>query len=377
MNIQLYLLIILIPVAGNSFSYSDPVIDSLFTDYQKQCQDVISAYDQEYDVLNLEYEILHVQLKHAVNRSDSLDIRLSLVELSQRKVEMFKKLEADVSKIRYIKGLQIIRILYEKVLSLDHHFASVATFGEINRLSNPNQYAEWGEVTAYVSDKTDDRDKLNLSPLLGSNLVVSVISTFSNLLRSDLKKEEKEASLKKVECVLDFTLRMQNDLNTIYYETTYLQESNNHIKTAIEQLFSDYTGPMGYQTDLSTCRSNDDWGRLRDNLNDYMTKMESESNPRKKFRMRVNIEFPIDRLLQFINQYNDFILDGERFYQKFEVILSSYENESACATKLPVEYADLKRDIQISVDKFRIAYKPIEVNGSKLKEILYGLNEYE
>ena len=44
----------------------------------------------------------------------------------------------EISKVRYLKGLQVIRILYEKVLSLDHHFASVRTMNEINKMSNPN-----------------------------------------------------------------------------------------------------------------------------------------------------------------------------------------------------------------------------------------------
>ncbi|MDR2206015.1 MAG: hypothetical protein LBE36_07655, partial [Flavobacteriaceae bacterium] len=43
----------------------------------------------------------------------------------------------EVSKIRYIKGLQVLKILYEKILSLDHHFATVYTFAEINKISNP------------------------------------------------------------------------------------------------------------------------------------------------------------------------------------------------------------------------------------------------
>ena len=58
--------------------------------------------------------------------------------------------------------------------------------------------------------------------------------------------------------------------------------------------------------------------------------------------MLINLEFPIDRLIQFITQYNNFINEGEKFYQKFEIILNSYENEKQCETKLPLEYKKLK-----------------------------------
>lgn len=45
--------------------------------------------------------------------------------------------------------------------------------------------------------------------------------------------------------------------------------------------------------------------------------------------------------------------------------------------KLPMEYKKLKADIDVAIDKFNIAYKPVEVNGTKMKEILYGLNEFD
>lgn len=37
----------------------------------------------------------------------------------------------------------------------------------------------------------------------------------------------------------------------------------------------------------------------------------------------------------------------------------------------------LKNDIDVTIDKFNIAYKPVEVSGSKMKEILYVLNEFD
>ena len=55
----------------------------------------------------------------------------------------------------------------------------------------------------------------------------------------------------------------------------------------------------------------------------------------------------------------------------------SAENEKQCESKLPMEYKKLKADIDIAINKFNVAYKPVEVNGTKMKEILYGLNEFD
>ena len=44
---------------------------------------------------------------------------------------------------------------------------------------------------------------------------------------------------------------------------------------------------------------------------------------------------------------------------------------------LPLEYKRLKSDIDIAIEKFNVAYRPVEINGTKMKEILYGINEFQ
>ena len=98
---------------------------------------------------------------------------------------------------------------------------------------------------------------------------------------------------------------------------------------------------------------------------------------KEKYKKQVDLEFGIDRLLQFITKYNVFIDQGEKFYEKFAIILTSYENEKQCESKLPVEYSKLRNDINVSIDKFKTAYRPIEINGSKMKELLFGISEFD
>lgn len=293
-------------------------------------------------------------------------------ELTRIKIDA----EHEVAKIRYLKGLQIIKILYEKVLGLDHHFAGVRTLAEINKISNPNQYPEFAKFRELVISKSDKKASFSISNLLGTNPLVSVIQTFTRLVGSKMDKEEQEKELQKVECILDFTLRMQHDLNTIYFETSFLQSSNEKMKDDIETLFRDYAKPIAYYENLEACRINDDWETIAQKMEDYLATMKKTSG-NAQVKMLVNIEFPIDRLMQFINQYNSFIDQGAKFYEKFQIILNSYENEKQCETKLPTEYQKLKADTDLAVNKFNIAYKPIEVNGSKMKAILYGVNEFD
>jgi hypothetical protein len=321
-----------------------------------------------------------VLINRKLQNEENLNLKIDFLIEKDALNENLKKLEldnlSDISKIRYIKGLQIIKILYEKVLSLDHHFASVRTFSEISKMANHNQYPEFEKLKQIVKDKRDKKEGFDLTAVLGTNTLVSVINTFSNMMISGLSKEEKETELAKIDCILDFTLRMQTDLNTIYFETAYLHASNNAIRGEIETLFKEYTKSINYMVSLSECRNNDDWDKVNSQLDAYIISMDKAQGVQKN-KMLINLEFPIDRLIQFITQYNNFINEGEKFYQKFGIILNSYENEKQCESKLPLEYKKLKSDVEIAIDKFNVAYRPVEINGTKMKEILYGINEFQ
>jgi len=355
--------------------------------FEKDPNIIITELFIEINSINLKYETLinnKIEKIQIINNSlstthktkEKVDLLIEKDQINNEIRKLIKDNSSEISKIRYIKGLQIIKILYEKVLSLDHHFSSIRTFNEINKISNPNQYPEFEKLKNLVSLKKDKKTGLDLTSILGTNTIVSVVQTFTNMLSSSLTKDEKEKELSNIECVLDFTLRMQNDLNTIYFETAFLQKSNEKMKNEIEVLFKDYTKPINYFTTLEQCRTNDDWENITLKMEEYLAKMKTTTGS-QQYKMQVNLEFPIDRLLQFISLYNNFIDQGGKFYEKFKVILNSYENEKQCETKLPIEYKKLKTDIDVAIDKFNIAYKPVEINGTKMKEILYGLNEFD
>jgi hypothetical protein len=359
----------------------DNEIDQIIT----QLINEIKTIRKEYDLKKSFYYKRLQQISSKLTTTKDLETKVDLLikkDAIQNQLQYLARSEQNnIQKIRYLKGLSVIKLLYEKVLGLDHHFSSLVTFNEINKISNPNNYPEFEKVKDIIKQKTDKKKRLPLTTLLGQNMYTTTIDMFIGLFSADVSPKEKKEELENVQCILDFTLRMNNDLKTIYFETTFLQKSNEKIKQDLEILFKSYTKPIGYYTSLQECRMNDDWDTVREKLNAYIDKMEKLSknndNPLKYRKMIINLNFPIDRLLQFINEYNIFIDQGVKYYEKFKIILDSYENEKQCATELPPSYKKLKADIDIAIDKFNTAYRPVEINGSKMKEILYGINEYE
>ena len=332
----------------------------------------------EHQKITIQSRVINIQvlLKTEPNLEKKVNLLIEKDELEEKLKIISENEYNEISKIRYIKGLQVLKILYEKILGLDHHFATVYTFSEINKISNPNNYPEFFQVKEIVKNKKNKRFNLDLGSLLSGNPIASATQTFINLLDLDLTSGEKRKELQNIECILDFTLNMHNELNTIYFETTYLQAGNQKIKSDIETLFTDYTKPIGYERSLQDCRSKDDWDSVKDNLNNYL-KNSANTKDKELFKRQVNIEFPVDRLLKFIEEYNGFIDQSEQFYRKFKIILNSYQTAPQCQSQLPPEFNKLKSDMDIAIEKFNVAYKPVEINGSKMKEILYGINDFD
>ena len=333
-------------------------------------------YEQQIQLLEFQMRGCLAQLQQA-NQPNAVQNEMAAYLLSKEQIlKLQLEQNNEITKIKYLKGLQIIKLLYEKVLGLDHHFASSRSFQELNNMANPNQYKEFIKFKEVVQAKREKKSLVDLPALLSGNTIISVVQSVTNLVNSSISKEEKEKELAAVACLLDFSLRMQTDLNTIYFETAYLQSSNLKIKQDIEVLFKEYTKPIGYSNSLEGCRTSDDWEVISQKTEEYLQKMKSNSGA-KQYKLQINMEFPVDRLLQFIAQYNSFIDQGAKHYEKFKIIVNSYENEKQCEVQLPAEYKKLKSDIDFAIEKFNVAYKPVEINGTKMKEILYGLNEFD
>jgi uncharacterized protein YktA (UPF0223 family) len=340
-------------------------IKSVRQNYAQRIHQLQAHIEEQMGFMN------HINESQKLNKVTA-NYLISCAQLKQVEQEQLN----EITKIKYLKGLQIIKLLYEKVLSLDHHFASSRSFQELNNMANPNQYKEFIKFKEVVLAKREKKSMVDLPALLSGNTIISVVQSVSNLVNSSISKEEKEKELGAIACILDFSLRMQTDLNTIYFETAYLQSSNLKIKQDIELLFKDYTKPIGYNNSLEGCRTSDDWEVISQKTEEYLQKMKSNSGS-KQYKLQINMEFPVDRLLQFIAQYNSFIDQGAKHYEKFKIIVNSYENEKQCEVQLPAEYKKLKSDIDFAIEKFNVAYKPVEINGTKMKEILYGLNEFD
>ncbi|MBT8252820.1 MAG: hypothetical protein KJN68_02530 [Bacteroidia bacterium] len=326
------------------------------------------------------------QLSNQLKRSSTPDEQLKILVKKDQLRNIFQSLifnqQNELIRVRYLKGLEVIKILYEKIIALDHHFSSMITFNEMNSISNPNNYREFGEIKELLKSSNKRKMGFELGDILNDNIYTSILHTFISLFTStESSKTKKEQNLKKIECILDFSLKMHSDLNTIYFESSFLKKSNDNTLEKLNNLFLDYIKPIKYKLTLSQCRNTDDWDEIKVKLDDYFTLVDHKNTNSMDIygahKMKIDLEFPIDQLLQFINYYNSFVDQGSKFYEKFAIMLDSYDPPSNCVSSIPVQFKSLQDNISISIQKFNAAYKPVEVNGSKLKEVLYGVSAFD
>ncbi len=379
----LLILLCIFSTSQNGFAKfkSGNEIEDCLTDLNFEIQKINYSYANKLHILREELELLNSSLKK--DNSDNFNVQVFKSRIIiMDSIHLLKLLRAaDIDKVRYSKGIEIIKILYEKSLALDHHFTTVNTLNDMHKISNPNNFKEFAVARQQFEFNSNKRQGFNLGSILGENMYASIIHSMISLFSNDnIRKSDKTKMLQEIECIMDFTLQMYNDLNTVYFESVYLKKGNRELIIELEQLFIDYTQPIKYGISLRKCRDSDDWLTINMHLDHFINRLKflrsSELSQTEVTNMQIDLDFSIDRLLHFIGTYNSFINESRKFYEKFAIMLDSYDNEDLCNEKIPQEFKTLKKSINLTIEKFDHTYRPVEITGSKMKQLLYGVGEY-
>ncbi len=376
----LVLLILFTPqvhFSTNSTTVIDP-FEACLISLEEELIAIHNSYSIKFNQLEYKYKQLQNPSFSNTTTQDKLKLILQKEEVLDS-VKFYRQLKnLEVNKVRYLKGIEIIKILYEKSLSLDHHFTAIAALHDVQQMANPNNYKEFSLVREKLSIKKSKKQGFDLGAILGNNIYTSVIHSMLTLFnKGDISKNDKNEIMNNIECILDFTLEMNNDLKTIYFESVFLKKNSSKTISDIESLFSTYTEPIEYSLSLSDCREKDDWPEIEKKANIYVQRQrflsESAINSGDAEKMEIDLEFSIERLLQLLYSYNNYINQSAQFYEKFAFMLDNYRERDQCHNKLPDDYIALKESIEITIEKFNNTYKPVELNGSKMKQLLYGV----
>ncbi len=358
------------------FAIGDPPIEKWRYDFAIELRQNQSEFVQKSDQLYLQLDNVNLEINRLPQRKkkafNKLLVRKIQLQSEIQKIDNYY--QQTTLEIRYRKGIDMIKLLYEKILGLEHHFSSMQTYQNVASLSNPNSYPEFKEAKQMLSKNQHKKFGLKMPSLLETNPFMSASYTIVSLFLSNGDQAEKEKDFEEVACILDFTVRMNSDLNTIRHEVEFLKKANDRLKLDCEKLFEEYTKVVGYHVPLEKCRQIDDWGTLDQLIKTYNGLSESNNKDSIKTSVKneVNLEFATRRVSDFIGQYINFTNRGTQYYEKFSGIIGGYENEAYCGDHLPHQFSDLKFDIENTIEKFNNTYHMPEIQGSRLKDLMYG-----
>lgn len=280
--------------------------------------------------------------------------------------------------LRYSKGIEVIRLLYEKILSLETLFSGLRTHQNIANMANPHSYPDFQKTRAILEKEVNKKFNFKLPGFLDSNPYVSTAYSLVASVVGSGNSQEKKEEFEKIACIIDFTMRMNADLRIIYNETNFLNDAVIQLKQDCEVLFSDCTEPVDYLTTIGDCRNKDEWKLIQNHLENDIEELKKETTGSEAFAIDQNervveLDFATKRIADFIIKYSDFINLSTQYYQKFENIISNYENEMICLDHLPREFQNLKGDVNMTLNKFKNTYDLPELEGSRLRDLLYGI----
>ena len=314
----------------------------------------------------------------ARNPDTGYPLLLEKIKVETQLRQLTEETDLKLLRLRYRKGIEMLKLLYEKILSMDHHFTGLRTSQQVLRISNPHEYPEFKEMKSLLEDRMKRKYGFTLPAVMETNPFLSAAFSLVGLALGGNQNKLDPAKMDKIACILDFTVRMHQDLNVVYYETEYLRDANLTLKKECETLFGEATRQVGYAIPLTICRENDDWERLYNLLEQYVDKVlpsPAGAPTVEVAKTRANMQFAIDRVVHFIEKYCAFVVQGNEYYKKFAKIVGNYTNEKACSEALPEPFAELKNDIDATLEKFNSAYNLPEIQGSRLKDLLYGIGD--
>jgi len=375
MTLLVLLVFLFNPELNPAYVFGDP-IDHWLVSFERELNELnTSWYLREQDRLSELKDLEFCLSAKEYTVSEKFSFLLQLRELEKEIQSDKAHSYIDKQCFRYQKGLEVLKMIYEKVLSLDHHFASMVSYQEIANMCNINAYPEMINFKEELLRQSKRRQRLQIPEVLENNPLITMAYTVFFSISGRGRNNSKSEEMEDLACLLDFGISMQSELKIILYETEYLKKQNETLKELSLDLFDNYVKLLDYKYGMEYCRSEDDWDVLKLSLSGFKQRLLGRNNvvSIQEDEDLNQLRFSIDQLIGFLDSYNDFVYDAEMYYQKFYSIIINYANLEECSHALPESYDRLTEDILVAIDKFQKAYKIAELKGSKLKELLYGL----
>jgi hypothetical protein len=105
--------------------------------------------------------------------------------------------ELKLIKLRYRKSIEIVKMLYEKVLSMDHHLSSLKAQQGMASLSNPHNYPEFKEARNLIEERMKKKSNFQMPALFQTNPFLSAAFSIVGMAIGGADDKDKRRASKR------------------------------------------------------------------------------------------------------------------------------------------------------------------------------------
>ena len=181
------LLLFLSSFAIEMYAERDTLVDQFYLELALEITEKQDYWlDQLTDLnvqLNQANDAIYILEASDYSNSDQMvRMLINKDKIQDKLIKTEEDFQVELSRIRYKKGLELVKMIYEKILALDHHFTSLQTYQNVSILSNPNNFAEFKDAKNLISQRVNKKNAIQLPSLLETNPLVSMTYSLVCLL---------------------------------------------------------------------------------------------------------------------------------------------------------------------------------------------------
>lgn len=346
-------------------------------DFSNQIQGIESKFDERERQLRENIDILNQELEGLKGDKTNLKNLVLRIEALEKKQTNFQRIneesrnkEVELTQVRYVAGLLVIKDMIEFLYTLRSQYSGLDFQQSYLNLSNPNSYPSYKNNMDHLKRKLA-KNNLNLPDLDMDNVFLNVAYGVGRALVSST--EDKTKRTKELMCILDFTSRASVELRIANYDIKFLESELDKMIINFEDLFKSYTKQVGYSQSFQQYIKNDNDNLDAEIIPGYFTKLMSAKETDREKSLR-DLKFRLKKIIDAYQEYELFIRKGLAYYEKFDNIISNLTPKYDQATvngEIGLHFQLMKSKLVKAKADFENAYKG-KIKQSYIRQLIDG-----
>jgi hypothetical protein len=327
------------------------------------------------------------KLETTINSTNAITV------LKDANVERYKTYVNNLNS-RHQAGEIVIMHIIREINQFSLSYSQLLLQSEFSSLSNPTKFKTFNSSMQQSFEGLKKRKMLPSSedvsqigkviPMIDKAPISSIVSVVSYFLDKYNKKKELRSDIfNKLNCVLNFTSKVDGEYQIYIFRVTELNTKINTYKDNIKKFYSLYLNSINYNggyeqyvkdkkniaSDFMKKRRDDFFGKLTSETTSIgIVNYETSSDD--------DVLYNIEQVKYYLTEYENLLIEINDNINKYEDFVANLKefNKSLCPDlqeETSKSFDDILKKIKVVKDNFKIVYEENRIDANT-KRILFG-----